>query len=183
MRKKKFFWGLMTNLKKSGKKLETETVINMLFTQERFGTQHGEMLNTIDGPFQLVHADLVDLHFFNKSAAAPKHCLVCLSMFTLKTYMYSVKQKSQLRNKLEAFYEETDNKRSYLKKENRHHMRLQTDQEFNQNEIKVLNDKFNVEHFNSKLNAGHAEGAEQKIRELKGRLRNFKSIKKSKNLL
>ena len=71
-----------------------------------------------------------------------------------------MKQKSQLRNKLEAFYEKIDNKRSYLKKENRHRMRLQTDQEFNQNEIKVFSDKFNVKHFNSKLNKGHAVSAE-----------------------
>ena len=59
-------------------------------------------------------------------------------------------------------------------------MRLQTDQEFNQKEIKILNEKFNVEHFNSRLNEGHAMGAEQKIRELKERLKNFKRIKKKK---
>ena len=57
-------------------------------------------------------------------------------------------------------------------------MRLQTHQEFNQNEIMV-----NVEYFNSKLNEGHAVGAEQKIRELKENLRKFKCIKKPKNLL
>ena len=39
-------------------------------------------------------------------------------------------------------------------------MRLQTDQEFNQNEIKVFSDKFNVKHFNSKLNKGQAVSAE-----------------------
>ena len=49
-------------------------------------------------------------------------------------------------------------------------MRSQTDQEFNQNEIKDLNKKFNVEYFNSRLNEGHALAAEQKIRELKKRL-------------
>ena len=59
-------------------------------------------------------------------------------------------------------------------------MRLQTDQEFNQKEIKILNEKFNVEHFNSRLNEGHAMGAEQKIWELKERLKNFKLIKKKK---
>ena len=57
-------------------------------------------------------------------------------------------------------------------------MRLQTHQEFNQNEIMV-----NMEYFNSKLNGGHAVGAEQKIRELKENLRKFKCIKKPKNLL
>ena len=69
-----------------------------------------------------------------------------------------MKQKSQLRNKLEAFNKEIDDKRPYLKKENSHRMRLQTDQE------------------------GHAVEAEQKIREFKERLRNFKHIKKNRNL-
>ena len=88
-----------------------------------------------------------------------------------------MKQKSQLRNKLEAFYEEIDDKRSYLKKENRHRMRLQIDQEFSQNEIKILNNKFNVEHVNSKLNEGRGVGAAQKIGKLKERLRSFRRIK------
>ena len=51
-------------------------------------------------------------------------------------------------------------------------MRLQTHQEFNQNEIMV-----NVEYFNSKLNEGHAVGAEQKIRELKENLSVLKNPK------
>ena len=82
-----------------------------------------------------------------------------------------MRQKSKLRNKLEAFHEEIDGKRLYLKKEKRHRMRLQADQEFNQNEIKI---------FYSKLNEGQAVGAEQKIRELKEGLRNFKRIEKTK---
>ena len=88
-----------------------------------------------------------------------------------------MKQKSQLRNKLEAFYEEIDDKRSYLKKENRHRTRLQIDQEFNQNEIKILNNEFNVEYVNSKFNEGCGVGAEQKIGKLKERLRSFRCIK------
>ena len=138
------------------------------------------MLHTIHRPSQLVHTDLADLNCFNKSAVAPKYCVVCVDMFSSKTYTYGMRQKSKLRNKLEAFHEEIDGKRSYLKKENRHRMRLQADQEFNQNEIKILYNKFNVEHLNSKLNEGQAVGAEQKIRELKEGLRNFKRIEKTK---
>ena len=62
-------------------------------------------------------------------------------------------------------------------------MRPQTNQEFNQNEIKILYNKFNVEQLNSKLNEGHTVGVEQKIWELKEELRNFKRIKKNINLL
>ena len=57
-------------------------------------------------------------------------------------------------------------------------MRLQTDQEFNQNKIAEINKKYNVLHYNNKLNDRHAIGAEQKIRELKSHLRNFKKLVK-----
>ena len=57
-------------------------------------------------------------------------------------------------------------------------MRLWINQEFNQNEIKEINRKHNVEHYNSKLNKGHAVGTKQKIRELKDRIKKFKRINK-----
>ena len=57
-------------------------------------------------------------------------------------------------------------------------MRLQIDQEFNQNEIKKINSKHNVEHYNSKLKEDHAVATGQKIRELKNRLKNFKRLNK-----
>ena len=97
------------------------------------------MLHTIDGPMQLVHdTDVVDLNFFSKSAVTPKYCLLCIDLFTSKVYTYRIKKKSQLADKLEKFYLEIEDVRSYLKKENRYRMRLQTDQEFNQNEINAL---------------------------------------------
>ena len=60
-------------------------------------------------------------------------------------------------------------------------MRLHTDQEFNQNKISEINKQYNILHNNSKLNDEHTIGTEQKVCELKSRLRNFKRlIKKSK---
>ena len=46
-------------------------------------------------------------------------------------------------------------------------MRLQTDLEFNQNKIKQLNKKFDVDVFHTKVRGGKAFAAEQKIREFK----------------
>ena len=46
-------------------------------------------------------------------------------------------------------------------------MRLQADLEFQQNEIKKLNKKYDVEMFNTRLRGGKAFAAEQKIREFK----------------
>ena len=166
--------------------MKTKVVINTPFAQERAVTQRGEMLHTIDGLMQLVHADVADLNFFSKSAVAPKYCLLCIDLFTSKVYTYSMKKKSQLADKLEKFYLEIEDVRSQedLKKEKRCRMRLQTDQEFNQNEIKALNKKHDVEHYNTKLNKGHAVAAEQKIREPKFKLKSSKRLNKiSKNVL
>ena len=46
-------------------------------------------------------------------------------------------------------------------------MRLQTDLEFLQNEIKKLNKKYNVDMFSTKLRGGKAFATKQKIREFK----------------
>ena len=45
--------------------------------------------------------------------------------------------------------------------------KLQTDLEFQQNEIKKLNQKYNVEMFSSGVRGGKAYAAEQKITEFK----------------
>ena len=54
------------------------------------------MWHTIDGPMQLIHADVADLNFFSKSAVAPKHCLLCVDLFTSKVHTYGMKKKANL---------------------------------------------------------------------------------------
>ena len=93
-----------------------------------------------------------------------------------------MKKKSQLSARLEKFCSNTESLREYLKGENRCQMQLQTDQEFNQNEIAEINKKNNVLHYNSKLNNRHAIDAEQKIKELKSRLVNFRKLSKKRKL-
>ena len=63
-------------------------------------------------------------------------------------------------HKLELFYQEIEPKR-----DQKQEMRLQTDLEFLQTEIKKLNEKYNVNMFSTKLRGGKAFSAEQKIRE------------------
>ena len=91
-----------------------------------------------------------------------------------------MKKKSQLSARLEKFCSNTESLREYLKGENRCQMQLQTDQEFNQNEIAEINKKNNVLHYNSKLNNRYAIDAEQKIQELKSRLVNFRKLSKKR---
>ena len=127
-------------------------------------------LYTVNGPLQFFQADIAFLKFLAKSAVDPKYALLCVDLFTSKIYVYTMRKRSNLVNKLETFYKEIESKRSKNEK-----MRLQTDQEFQQNEIKKLNLKYNVEMFSTRIRGGKAFAAEQKIRELK------KIIFKTKN--
>ena len=127
-------------------------------------------LYTVSGPMQFFHADIAYLKFLAKSAVDPKYALLCVDLFTSKIYVYTMRKRSNLVNKLENFYKEIEVKRNKNER-----MRLQTDQEFQQNEIKKINLKYNIEMFSSRIRGGKAFAAEQKIRELK------KVIFKTKN--
>ena len=81
-----------------------------------------------------------------------------------------MKKRHLLKKKMELFNEEISNKRS------NETMKLQTDLEFQQNEIKKLNKKHNIEMFSTRVRGEKAFAAEQKIREFK------KLLLKTKNL-
>ena len=119
-------------------------------------------LYSINAPLQFFHADIAYLKFLGKSAIDPKYALLCVDLFTSKIYVYQMKARRNLVKKLEIFYREIQKKRK-----NNEKIRLQTDQEFQQNEIKKLNQKYNIEMFSTRLRGGKAFAAEQKIRELK----------------
>ena len=127
-------------------------------------------LCSINSPFDLLHADIADIRFLAKSAVDPHYCLVVVDLFTQKIYTYPMKKRHLLAKKMELFYNDLGEKRNLNDK-----MRLQVDLEFQQNEIKKLNKKHNVDMFSAKVRGGKAFAAEQKIRELK------KLLLKSKN--
>ena len=81
-----------------------------------------------------------------------------------------MKKRHLLKKKMELFNEEISNKRS------NETMKLQTNLEFQQNEIKKLNKKHNIEMFSTRVRGEKAFAAEQKIREFK------KLLLKTKNL-
>ena len=130
-------------------------------------------LYSIEKPFKKIHADIADLRFFAKSAVDPKYALVVADLFTSKTYVYPMKNRKLLSKKLKTFYDEIETKRDGK-------MTLQTDLEFKQNQIKTLNDEYNVKMFHSKVRGGKAFAAEQKIREFKKLLLKSKRFVKSK---
>ena len=110
--------------------------------------------------------------FWAKSAADPHYCLVIVDLFTQKIYTYPMKKRHFLKKKMELFYNDIAEKRANY---NNRRMRLQTDLEFQQTEIKKLNKDFKVDMFSTKVRGGKAFASEPKIRELK------KLLLKSKN--
>ena len=84
-----------------------------------------------------------------------------------------MKNRSLLAGKMKLFYNDIKDKRTGR-------MCLQTDKEFDQNKIKKLNKKFDVEMHRTNLRGGKAFVAKQKIRELKKNLQRIKRIEKIK---
>ena len=107
-----------------------------------------------------MHADITDLRLLAKSAVDSKYCLLIVDLFTSKIYVYPMKKRHLLAKKMNLFYNDIEQKRTGK-------MKLQTDLEFNQNQIKTLNKKFNVHMFHTKIRGGKAFAVEQKIREFK----------------
>ena len=120
-----------------------------------------------------MHADIADLRFLAKSAVDPKYCLLIVDLFTSKIYVYPMKKRHLLAKKMNLFYNDIQKKRTGK-------MLLQTDLEFNQNQIKSLKKKYNVHMFHPKIRGGKAFAAEQKIREFKKILLKSKRFEKLK---
>ena len=145
------------------------------FVNKKLNIDHSTPYN-ISKPFELLHVDIVDLRFLAKSTVDPKYCLLVVDLFTSKTYVYLMRNRSLLAKKLKLFYED-------IMQERTRRMRLQTDLEFKQNQIKKLNDKFDVKMFHTKVRGGKAFAAEQKIGLFKKILlisKGFQKFKKNK---
>ena len=66
---------------------------------------------SLDGPFQLLHADVGNLEFLGKSETDPKDCLLFVDLFTSKVYVYPMRSRKSILNKMEIFYKEVEGKR------------------------------------------------------------------------
>ena len=82
-------------------------------------------LYSIRKPFDLLHADIADIGFLEKSAVDPKYCLLVINLFSSKIYVYPMKKRSLLAKILKLLYDDIKQKRAGR-------MRLQTDLEFKQ---------------------------------------------------
>ena len=121
-------------------------------------------LHSFDGPFQLLHANVLNLQFLRKNATISQYVLVVVDLYSSKVYAYPIRSRKQILQKMKLFYDELKGKRKNKR------MSFQVDNEFQQVKIKDLNDKNNVEMFTSSVRSGQTFAAEQKIRELKTRI-------------
>ena len=113
-------------------------------------------LYSFDGPFQLLHADVGNLEFIEKSATDPKYCILFVDLLISKVYVYPMKSRKSILNKMESFYKEVEVKRNGQK------TRYQTDQEFKQEKIFDLNKMYNVDMFSTVVRGGKTFAAKQK---------------------
>ena len=82
-----------------------------------------------------------------------------------------MRSRKQISQRLEQFYNWVESKRKGKE------IKLQVDQEFQQQKIKDLKEQNNVKMFSTSLRGGKAFAAEQKIRELKTRISKLKGQK------
>ena len=149
-------------LYKNDKGSKTRIPFYTPLVEQKKDIDHLSALYSVKMPFEPAHPDIADIHFFSKSAVDPKYCLLVVDLFTSKVYVYTMKSRSLLPKKLELFYRDIQQKREQIAEKAT--IRLQTDLEFAQNEIKK---KKKVEMLNSRVRGGKAYAAEQKIREFK----------------
>ena len=97
-----------------------------------------------------------------KSAVDLKYGLLIVDLFTPKTLYLSYEKKDASKKRLEQFYNDISTKR----KPNQE-IRLQTDQDFQQNAIKRINAAYDITIFSKKTRVRKAFAKEQNIRELK----------------
>ena len=96
----------------------------------------------MDGPFQLMHADIANLEFLDKSGAMPKYALLVVGLYASKVYVYPIRSRKQLSKYMNEYYVEINKKRNKVGNLPEH-----TDNEFQQTKMKDLNDKYNVTMF------------------------------------
>ena len=60
-------------------------------------------LYSFSAPFELFHADVGNLELLRKNATFPRYVLVLVDLFLSKIYIYPMKSRKQIRQKMEQF--------------------------------------------------------------------------------
>ena len=62
------------------------------FLEQKKDIDRSSALYSIKEPFELVHADVANIHSISKSAVNPSYFLLCVDLFLLKVYVYPMKK-------------------------------------------------------------------------------------------
>lgn len=124
-------------------------------------------LYSFDGPFHLVHAGVGNLEFLGKGAATPRYVLLVVDLYSSNVYVYPMRSRNQILQKLNQFYDEIKDKRNKKKT-----MCLEVDNEFQQAKIKDLNNHYNVEMFTATVRGAKSICSETKNKNSRAELEN-----------
>ena len=72
-------------------------------------------LYNFDGPFQLIHADAENLEFLGKSATVPRYVLLVVDLCSSKVYLYRMRSRKQILQKIKTILWRYKNKRNIKK--------------------------------------------------------------------
>ena len=67
-------------------------------------------LYSFDGPFHLLHANVGDLEFLGKNATIPQYFFVVVDLYSSKGYVYLMRSRKQILQKMKLFYDEVKSK-------------------------------------------------------------------------
>ena len=68
-------------------------------------------LYSFDGPFQLLHTDIGNLEFLGKNATIPQYALMVVDLYLSNLYVYPMRSRKQILQKMKSFYDEVRSKR------------------------------------------------------------------------
>ena len=77
--------------------------------------QEEEISKKYDFFFQMLNADFGNLEFWGKSATNPAYCLLFVNLFTSKVYVYLMKSRKSIANKIKIFYKEAEGEKKAKK--------------------------------------------------------------------
>ena len=139
----KNFFKLVNLLENDNVIFDTDLVKRTDYVEKR-EINHSTLYSS-DSPFQLFHADIGNLEFLGKNVTFPQYVLVLVDLFSSKIYIFPMRSRKQIRQRLEQFYEEVESKRKGKK------MKLQVNQEFQQVRLKDLSKQNSVKMFSISL--------------------------------
>ena len=68
-------------------------------------------LYSFDGPLQLINADVGNLEFLEKNETIPRYVLQAVDLYSSNVYVYPMRSRKQIIQKMKVFYGEIKNKR------------------------------------------------------------------------